>query len=89
MECLKVQGPLLSLIYINDIVNSSKLAHFVLFADDTNIFVSGANKNEAYINANKVLSDIHNYMLKKTCSILTWASLCTFILDQTLILMND
>ena len=56
-----VLGPLLFLIYINDIVNSLKLAHFVLFADDTYIFVSGANKNEAYKNAYKVLS----YMLKK------------------------
>ena len=58
-----VLGLLLFLIYINDIVNSSKLAHFVLFADDTNIFVSGANKNEAYKNANKVLRDIHNLYL--------------------------
>ena len=54
-----VLGPLLFFIYINDIVNSSKLAHFVLFADDANIFVSEANKNEAYKNDNKVLSDIH------------------------------
>ena len=59
-----VLGPFLFLIYINDIFNSSELAQFVLFADDTNIFVSGTNKNEAYKNANKVLSDIHNYMLK-------------------------
>ena len=55
-----VLGHLLFSIYINDIVNSLKLAHFVLFADDTNIFVSGANKNEAYKNANKVLRNIHN-----------------------------
>ena len=26
---------------------------------------SGENKNDAYKNANKVLSDIHNYMLRK------------------------
>ena len=46
MECLKVQYRVFYffLIYINDIVNSSKLAHFVLFAADTNIFVSGATK---------------------------------------------
>ena len=59
-----VLGPLLFLIYINDIVNSSKLGHFVLFADDTNIFCSGKDKNEAYTNANKVLNDVNSYMSK-------------------------
>ena len=59
-----VLGPLLFLIYINDIINSSELGNFVLFADDTNIFVSGKDKNEAYKNANKALNDIHKYMLK-------------------------
>ena len=41
----------------------TKLGHFVLFADDTNIFVSGKNENEAYRNANKVLNDVYKYML--------------------------
>jgi retron-type reverse transcriptase len=41
-----VLGPLLFLVYINDIINcsaASKALEFVLFADDTNIFVSGKN----------------------------------------------
>ena len=58
-----VLGPLLFLIYINDITNSSKLGHFILFADDTNIFVSGHNENEAYANANKVLNNVNSYMV--------------------------
>ena len=56
-----VLGPLLFLIYINDITASSSLANFILFADDTNIFVSGRNEEEAYINANNVLHDVYNY----------------------------
>lgn len=57
-----VLGPLLFIIYINDIVNCSKLGHFVLFADDTNIFISGKNESEAYANANIVLEKVQNYM---------------------------
>ena len=35
-----ILGPILFLLYINDIENSSKLLSFILFADDTNIFYS-------------------------------------------------
>ena len=58
-----VLGPLSFLIYINDIINSTNLGHFVTFADDTNIFVSGDNAKQAYDNANIVLNEVNNYML--------------------------
>ena len=35
-----ILGPLLFLLYINDIVNSFNLLSFILFADDTNLFYS-------------------------------------------------
>ena len=59
-----VLGPLLFLIHISDIVNFSDLATFVLFADGTNIFVSGKSKTEAYENANSVLDNVYKYMIK-------------------------
>ena len=45
-------GPLLFLIYINDIPNSSQKLSFRIFADDTNIFASssGAFQLETLIN---------------------------------------
>ena len=38
-----ILGPLLFILYVNDIVNSSTLLNFILFADDTNLFHSGQN----------------------------------------------
>ena len=38
-------GPLLFLIYINDFVKSSDIFSFILFADDSNLFISHSNIN--------------------------------------------
>ena len=59
-----VLGPLLILVYVNDIVNSSSDGNFVLFADDTNIFVVANTEREAYKKANGVLTKIEQYMSK-------------------------
>ena len=56
-------GPLLFLIYINDLCNASSLCEFVLFADDTNIFVKGKHKAEVYHLANKIIKNVEEYML--------------------------
>ena len=57
-----VLGPLLFIIYINDIHRSSNLGKFILFADDTNIFVADKCKNTVYETANKVLEFVYRYM---------------------------
>ena len=57
-----VLGPLLFLIYINDIAQCSNLGTFVLFADDTNVFVVGENIDEVHMKANSVLNSVFNYM---------------------------
>ena len=41
-----ILGPLLFLLYINDICNISKNVSTILFADDTNIFATGKNITE-------------------------------------------
>ena len=56
-----VLGPLLFLIYINDLIECSKQSCFVLFANDTNIFVTAKTYNEAVNNANTVLDAVSKY----------------------------
>ena len=58
-----VLGPLLFLLYINDISRLSNLGVYVLFADDTNIFIEGNTAQEAYEKGNKLLLCLQNYML--------------------------
>ena len=49
-------GPLLFLIYINDIVNSSNVLSFVLFADDIINGVSVYVKNDSIDSAIEILN---------------------------------
>ena len=59
-------GPLLFLIYINDISNICNSNELILFADDTNIFVKAKSKHEVYIEANIILKQLSIYtMLNK------------------------
>ena len=59
-------GPLLFIIYINDIVNIcniiSKNCELVLFADDTNIFAKGDSKAQVYDLANNILKLVSEFM---------------------------
>ena len=56
-----ILGPLLFIIYINDIVNISNILQIILFADDTNIFVSGPNINELCRSVNVELTKLSRW----------------------------
>ena len=47
-----ILGPLLFLIYINDITSVSNSLKFILFADDTNVFISGHDMHDVFRNLN-------------------------------------
>ena len=57
-------GPLLFLIYINDLgLSLQNHNEIILFADDTNIFVKAKSLKLAYQAANELLSQINDYMV--------------------------
>ena len=59
-----VLGPLLFLLYINDIVNciDKEYCKLVLYADDTNVFVIDISRDAAIEKANLLLKKINEFM---------------------------
>ena len=53
-----VLGPILFIIYINDICNVSDVVKCVLFADDTNIFCSERNLTDLQLTLNRKLGKL-------------------------------
>jgi hypothetical protein len=57
-----VLGPLLFLIYVNDLpLNINKSANPLLFADDTNIIITDTNLKDYMNNINQTMTDIINW----------------------------
>src|SRR5437867_2190724 len=57
-----VLGPLLFLLYINDISDSLKHSHIKLFADDSNLFIFNKNLKELFRIANSELSNLSHWI---------------------------
>jgi len=64
-----VLGPLLFLIYVNDIKNAIPNGNPKLFADDTNIFVVGKSLNEVESRANDCLVKLNSWCLSNKLTI--------------------
>ena len=58
-----VLGPLFFILYVNDIISCAESSiEFILFADDTNIFLYAPTTEELYCKANKVLRQLKSYI---------------------------
>lgn len=57
-----VLGPILFLIYINDIINASKKFHFIIYADDTNLLLADEDINSLHINLITELDEINTWV---------------------------
>jgi len=56
-----VLGPLLFLMYINDLPKATTLLNFILFADDSNVFFSHASYRDLFKIVNNKLVQIANW----------------------------
>ena len=62
-------GPLLFIIYINDICNSSNLFSFILYADDTNVLCSNKDLFSLFHDANVHLKNVSEWFMANRLSI--------------------
>ena len=63
-----VLGPVLSILYINDMYRSSNQMHFVHFAEDTTVFAFDSDINNVHAAVNKELVGVDNWLKAKTFS---------------------
>ena len=56
-----ILGPLLYLIYVNDIAMSTT-ANILSFADDTSLFLSNSDARELYISANSAIKSLYEWL---------------------------
>ena len=64
-----ILGPLLFLLYVNDIVYSSETLKFILYADDTSVFYSKKNPSLAFNTLNIELEKITKWLVANKLSI--------------------
>ena len=64
-----VLGPLLFLIYINDLPNISNVLEFYLFADDTNIYYEADSPENLELIVNRELKQLRNWLIVNRLSL--------------------
>ena len=66
-----ILGPLLFILYINDLPNVSNILDPIMFADDTNLFYSHHNIKELFTTVNKELQKLGDWFTSNKLSLNT------------------
>ena len=64
-----ILGPLLFLIFVNDLKNSTKLLDPIMFADDTNLFYTNKNIKVLFETVNKELHYVNEWFIVNKLSL--------------------
>ena len=64
-----ILGPLLFLIYVNDLPNVSNMLDPIMFADDTNLFISSSNIKTLFATVNHELEKISLWFIANRLSL--------------------
>ena len=64
-----VLGPLIFLIHVNDITNSSQILSFILSADDTNLFLRDKDIVNLYKTMNQELKQVNLWLTANKLSL--------------------
>ena len=55
-----ILGPLIFLVYVNDLPSSSKISNPIMFAEDTNLFYEHKNVIKLFATVNEKLTNIND-----------------------------
>ena len=64
-----ILGPLLFLVYVNDLPSSSKILNRIMFADDTNLFYKHKSIIKLFATVNKELMNTNDWFMVNKLSL--------------------
>ena len=83
-----ILGPILFLLYINDLPKLNPLCHTILFADDTTLVFRDSDPIKLQLICNKVLKDFHRWSLANRLSV-NFSKTCCMLITSRHISENE